>query len=85
MRLTIDLSNDFLEKVQTKIDETWTGMPAEYTVPSLATVILNAFDTLAEHASEDAHDYSKCQKVDSCQAEGLILAEIAALFRGLIL
>jgi hypothetical protein len=85
MRLIIDFSNEFLDKVQAKINETWDGMPPEYTVPDLATVVLNAFDSLAEWAAEDSAEMARCQKVDSCQAEAMVLQEIAALFRGIIL
>lgn len=85
MRLTLDLSNDFLAKVQKKIDETWDGMPPEYTKPDLTTVILTAFDSLAEWAADDASEMTKCVKIDSCNAEAIVLQELAALFRGIIL
>lgn len=84
MRLVIDFSKDFLCKVQAKIDETWDDAPAEYTVPDLSIVVLNAFDTLAEWASEDASERAKCQKIDSCQAEAMVLQELSAIFRGII-
>jgi len=83
MRLVIDFSNDFLSKVQNRIDETWSGMPPEYTVPDLATVVLNAFDLIAEYAAEESSEMAKCNKVDSCNAESIVLQELSALFRGI--
>ena len=83
MRLVIDFSSDFLSKVQNRIDETWDGAPVEYTVPDLSIVVLNAFDTLAEWADDDASQKSNCQKIDSCGAEALVLQELSELFRGI--
>jgi len=83
LNLDITLSEEFLTKVQNCIDETWDGMPPEYTIPDLSSVVLNAFDIIAEYAADDAAELAKCSKVDSCSAESLVLQELAALFRGL--
>jgi hypothetical protein len=85
MRLTFDFSNEFLNRVQAKIDETWQDAPPEYLKPDLAIVILSTFDTLAEWAADDASEMAKCAKIDSCTAEAIVLKELAALFRGIIL
>jgi len=85
VRLIFDFSNDFLDRVQAKIDETWDDAPPEYLKPDLAVVMLTAFDSLAEWASEDAPDLAKCSKLDSCAAEAIVLQELAELFRRIIL
>jgi hypothetical protein len=85
VRLIFDFSNDFLDKVQAKIDETWEDAPPEYLKPDLEVVMLHAFDSLAEWATNDAPDLAKCNKLDSCTAQAIVLQELAELFRRIIL